>query len=43
MTGRTQQKPAEQFDITIGDDMDDAGDGSAKVLAEHEHAVAQKK
>ena len=43
MTGRTQRKPAQQFDLTIHDHMHDAGDDTAKVLAEHEHVAAQKK
>jgi hypothetical protein len=43
MAGRTQKKPAEQFDLTISDHLHDAGDDTAKVLAEHKHAVAQNK
>ena len=31
------------FDMTINDDMDDAGDDTAKVLAENERAAADKK
>ena len=44
MAGRTASKtPVEQFDLTIDDDMDDAYDGAAKVLAEREQAVLENK
>jgi hypothetical protein len=39
----TQTVQPEQFDMTIDDDMNDAFDGTAKVLAEQKRVTLEKK
>ena len=39
----TQTPKPEQFDLTVDDGMHDAHDGTAKVLADQEQAVLERK